>query len=61
MQNIGFNDSSYVIKPLQPSSAFYRAPQVKVEQQTVHYPRQQDCIILYCITTHRDTIQCKLL
>jgi len=26
MQNISFNDSGYVIKPLQPSSAIYRAP-----------------------------------
>jgi len=26
MQNIGFSDSGYVIKPLQPSSAIYGAP-----------------------------------
>jgi len=26
MQNIGFSDSSYVIKPPQPSSTVYRAP-----------------------------------
>jgi len=25
-KNIGFNDSGYVIKPLQPSSAIYGAP-----------------------------------
>jgi len=26
MQNIGFSNSDYVIKPLQPSSAIYGAP-----------------------------------
>jgi len=49
MQNIGFNDSSYVIKPPQPSSAFYRAPQVKVEQQTVVYTILDNRIALSCI------------
>jgi len=37
MQNIGFSNSGYIMKPLQPRSAIYRAPNFTGHRVTSQY------------------------